>query len=292
MNTNTPVHEEKFSPLRFLVINAVTLMVIVEMMKVILQWMSLDTLWQVQTHSAWWKVVVVFVVGQAANCFAEWFFHRYMLHSPLVPGFSRLFVQHHRIHHMLTNVQPVPVAKTVKVTRAKQWKNNYPIREERQYEASYFPDYSFAAFAGFALVVIIPIQALASTWPVLLVSVVSILWSLVMYEFIHAVDHLPMAFWEWIFKQKFIGGLGQRMYAFHLTHHEYASRFKWNQNISGFLLGIPLADWVFGTLKLPKEPFLHGTLVRRVDTWPPRPRFKWIHRLDEVAGRKVTQFRL
>ncbi len=282
MNPSTTVKvEEKFSPWKFLIVIVTTFGIVEGIIKIVLHWLGFDWLWEVQLTPALGKAITIFLGQQVVNNFVEWFFHRYMLHSPLVPGFSRLFVQHHVVHHMLTLVRPVE----------EKWRNNYPIDHERKYRASYFPFYTYAAFSVAALGSICCVQALLPTWPVLFYAIASIGWSLMAYEFIHAAEHLPAGFWHWVFKLWFVGDFMQRLYGFHEFHHEWTSRFKVNMNISGFVCGIPLADWVFGTLRFPKKSFAQGTTVDWTDVDVPLPRFWWIRRLDKIADEKVLLFK-
>jgi len=85
---------------------------------------------------SWQSILAVFLVTHLAAAFVEFFFHRYVLHAPLLPFLSRFYKQH-TLHHALTRVgyqkakngQQVPVLiDTVAV-------NVYPIEKEPQYES-------------------------------------------------------------------------------------------------------------------------------------------------------------
>ncbi len=270
------MNEEKFSPWRFLLVITAIFSAVLILMRLVLS----DSLWGVQVHASVARYAIVFLTSQLINCFAEWFFHRYMLHAPLIPGFNRFFKQHHDIHHRLTSVQAVPKDAPV------SWKNRYPIIEPRQYEASYFPWYSYLGF----LAVLAPFAILGQLafpgWPILLVAVISVGWSLCMYELIHAVEHLKMSFWESVFKVT--GTIGEKIYAFHVVHHAH---IKCNEAVSGFLCGIPVADIFFGTLKVPKILFRDGARVVPPDLVIPRPWFPLLRFFDRKAEESIRAYR-
>jgi hemolysin III len=291
MNTGIPVSvskvEEKFSPWKLLIVISLTFGLYMMITRTVLEKLSLDNLWELQIHPIWWKALIIFAGWQLIDCFIEWFFHRYMLHAPIIGIFSRLFVQHHWIHHKLTNITQV---NHPELEGVKEFKNNYPIDDEKKYRASYFPFYTYTGFVVFSLGIIVLNQWLLPTWPVLVFAVVSIGWSLVMYEILHWIHHLPKV-WDWLCARKSIGTFCHRIYVFHELHHEWSTRYGANQNISGFLCGLPLADWLFGTLKIPKTQLFTGSIVIPEDIQVPIPRFKWIRQLDAYAARKVAAFR-
>ena len=272
--------EQKFFLPNFLIIVFMTYGLIWVSVRGALQALSLDGIWQAQIEPSSEKCVWIFFIQQVFNGIVEWFFHRYTLHAPLLPFLSSLFVKHHKVHHMLTLVRVVD----------DKWKNNYAIDHPRKYRASYFPFYTYGVFVTVFFGAIVLAQVMLPTWPVLMVSVFSIGWSLVMYETIHMMDHWPSWFWHPIFRLKVVGGPAQRLYAFHEFHHELSSRFKANMNISGFVCGIPIADWIFGTLRFPKKSFIDGSTVDWSDITPPTPRFAWIRHLDELADRAAAEF--
>lgn len=96
------------------------------------------TVWRVQTSASAWEITIVFVLCHLGTAFFEYFFHRYVLHYPLIPGLGYFFKSHTR-HHGLTHIV---YRKVVGV------KNIYPIIEEKQHEGSFFPWYSFLVFAA------------------------------------------------------------------------------------------------------------------------------------------------
>jgi hemolysin III len=272
------MNEEKFSPWRFLLVIAVIFSAVLMLMRFCLP----QSLWYVQVHATSAQYVIAFTVSQVLNCFAEWYFHRYMLHAPLIPIslFHRFFKQHNDIHHRLTNVQAMPKDAPV------VWKNRFPIIEPKQYEASFFPWYAYLAFLAPLAPFAILIQLALPGWPILIVALASVGWSLCMYELIHAVEHLKMAFWEGVFKVS--GIFGEKVYSFHVVHHAH---IRCNEAVSGFLCGIPLADIFFGTLKVPQIVFRDGAGVIPDDLKIPKPWFRHLRVLDVMAKKSIRAYR-
>ncbi len=282
MNTSTVSPrkvEEKFSPLKFAVIITLSVTGVIFLSR----WCLLKTapyIWTVQIKSVWWKYLLIFFVSQFRNCHAEWFFHRYVLHAPLVPFLRLLFVKHHWIHHIShTNVIPLP----------KGWKNEYPIINEAQYEASYFPWWTYFGFFGFASGIIAFAQFILPTFPIVLVEIFSIAWSLVVYEILHMIWHFPEEWWKSAINR--FGKVAEVVYSFHLYHHAHikGSPFKANEAISGFVCGLPLADLMFGTWKRCKVLW-NGEKVDVPDLEVPVPHFWFIRKLDELAEQALERY--
>ena len=59
--------------------------------------------WTAQFLAPAWKGVLAFLVISAVNAFMEYFFHRYVLHTPAIPFLRRLYKQH-TLHHALTRI--------------------------------------------------------------------------------------------------------------------------------------------------------------------------------------------
>ena len=62
-----------------------------------------EAVWQAQLNAAWWQFAVIFLGMKLVNCGIEFFFHRYVLHKPVVPFLSRFYRQH-TLHHSLTRI--------------------------------------------------------------------------------------------------------------------------------------------------------------------------------------------
>src|SRR5665213_2133485 len=133
------VHEdEKFSlPLFFL-----TLVLSLAAFIGALRLLAPAGVWQAQVHAAAWAVAVGFFGLTLANCFVEYFFHRYVLHKPAIPLLSRFYKQHTK-HHNLTRIVR---RKTSGGHEVPFVENRFPIVVAAQGEASFFPWYTLAIF--------------------------------------------------------------------------------------------------------------------------------------------------
>lgn len=258
--------ENKFSPTLFIITIVLTFGAVIGLMSVTVP----ERIWHVQWESSPWRHLVVFLIGQFFGSFIEWGFHRYMLHKYVFPGSYRLFVQHHRRHHG---------ALTPITDRNDVWENRYPITEPSQYEASFFPWFSYLGFLVFAAPFAILAQWVWQDYPVLVMTTVSVGWSLTVYEFLHAMEHFPMSFWKKVFE---IFPFARRLYSFHAGHHVLRWMTHHNMAISGFVCGIPLADIVLGTFRLPQGRLDHGTEVVDEDVDPHPPNLA-VRILDGIA---------
>ena len=210
-----------------------------------------------------WKLGIVFFVAHFFFGIAEFFFHRYMLHSPF-PGLGRLYRQHN-LHHGLTNITLIGVRDN----RGKVF-SHYPILEEKQHEASYFPWYALGVFLVAFLPAIIFFQWLFPSWPIVFGTPLALAFSLSLYEIVHAIEHWSFAtFWKPRVFHPTFGKFWTWFYCFHLRHH---ANVMTNENISGFL-ATPVADVLFGTYAPWSRVFLHGEHVPESEfrANPPKP---------------------
>jgi hemolysin III len=233
--------------------------------------------------------LATFLAVHAFAALVEFVFHRYVLHAPLVPALSYFYKQH-TLHHALTRIGyqkskdgkgNVPrLVENVVV-------NRYPIIEEPQFEASYFPWYSLAIFSLLASAILIPLQLLLPSVPVLLGGYVSIAWSLTLYEVIHAIEHWPQPTWDRLVEHPMFGGFWRKAYAFHLRHH---ADIRCNEAISGFF-GLPLVDLVMGTYIDPETLYTHGQRIDPKEFVSPKPRFAIVRWLDRQAEASIKRRR-
>jgi len=282
--------EEKFSIVKF----APTILGTFALVLVYAYFVMPTSMWNAQwgelaSHWYWFdlEVLGIFLASQKFNCFAEYFFHRYVLHAPVIPGLNRLFRQHHDVHHNLTPVTAVPRDNPTK------WMNKFAIVSSWQYPASFFPSYSYLGFVVACSPIIVLLQWLVPSWPIAIVMVGSIGWSLVSYELIHAVEHLDEEkFWNgFVFKIARRLGMenaAKKVYSFHVFHHAH---IKCNEAVSGFVCGLPVADWLFGTLKLSADIPVNGKPVTPADLAVPRPRFALIRYFDSFVEPAIAAFR-
>jgi hemolysin III len=248
--------------------------------------------WQSQLAASWGSLVAVFLAVHLFAALVEFVFHRYVLHAPLVP-FLSYFYKQHTLHHALTRIdyqksrdgrENIPrLVEGVAI-------NRYPIMDEPQYEASYFPWYTLAVFALLGSFLFAPIQWLLPEAPVFLGGYLAIAWSLVLYELIHAMEHWPQAIWDRLIQQKRWGRFWRKAYAFHLRHH---ADIRCNEAISGFF-ALPLIDLAFGTYVDPETLYTHGRPVSPQEFVSPRPRLalvRWLDRQAESAVKRRRQRR-
>jgi len=238
--------------------------------------------WSAQFLAPFWKSVVVFLVVSLADCCVEYFFHRYILHSSAVPLLGRLYRQH-TLHHGLTHIvcRKSPGGRGIPVIE-----NRFPIVDAHQNEAAFFPWYSLAVFGLLACAPLTLLQWFLPSFPWFIAGLSALAFSLSLYEVLHAINHWPFERWVPLLDHPRWGNLWRTVYGLHLRHHAVIDS---NESISGFL-GLPLADWVFGTCVIP------GTLYADGEAWSsgkfdrPRP-VAFIRWLDGVAARTVNRRR-
>lgn len=207
------------------------------------------------------KLVIVFLVGQVATCFFEWFFHRYVLHSMLIPPLQ-MFTQEHRLHHRLTPM------------------HDYAIVREAQYDAQAFPWWSLSVFYLVFAPGILVAQLIFPNWPILVAGFTATTWSLCFYEVIHNCQHKPVIWWRHLFGLPVIGRAIQNYYILHLMHHK---NIRCNEAISGFLCGFPLFDLLLGTYHRPASLSPDGSCHHPQDLRISQPT-KIVVWLDNIAN--------
>ena len=238
--------------------------------------------WAAQFLAPAWKGAVAFLAISLVNAFVEYFFHRYVLHTPAIPFLRRLYKQH-TLHHALTRI----ARKTGRDGRGILFiENKFPITEPEQGEASFFPWYSLAVFALVLSPLLALLQWLFPSFPWFLAGFAALAVSLTLYEVLHAINHWPFEKWEPLIQHPRWGWFWRPAYAFHLRHHAV---IDCNESISGFF-GLPVADWAFGTCVIPQTVYAEG------EEWTPdkfrSPRPRWIIRaLDRWAERVVNRRR-
>jgi hemolysin III len=234
------------------------------------------SIWAVQRAASWQAIGLSFLLIHLANAFAEYLFHRYMLHAPLVPFFGRL-CRRHTLHHGLTHIVFRRQSGTVA--------NAYPIVELKQREASFFPWYATIGFAVAATPAFAFAQWLLPNMPVFFAGWAAIAWNLVLYEVFHMFEHKPFSWWQPLFGHSRWGRFWQTAYGFHLRHH---ADIRSNEAISGFF-GLPIADWLFGTYVKPRMLYEDGTTVTTEDFQSTRPVWfiRWLDGLAERAIRRA-----
>jgi len=276
-NSDTHQHEEFSFPLFALTV-ATTLTGLFAAL-----WFFFPTIWNAQLVAPLWKGAVAFVGVSLLNCFVEYFFHRYVLHTPAVPLLRR-FYRLHTLHHGLTHIAKKQLRGDNQILFIE---NKFPIVEPEQHEASFFPWYTLAVFAVILTPLFILFQWLAPSFPWFLSGFLALTSSLALYETLHAINHWSLEKWLPLIEHPRWGRIWQPAYGFHLRHHAV---IDCNESISGFF-GLPLADWVFGTCVIPKTIYAQGEEWTPGKFRSPQPRavIRW---LDIWADRVVKKRRL
>lgn len=213
----------------------------------------------------WLLIAWTFGLGLPLSLF-EYFYHRYLLHSAVLPFMASMH-RAHSTHHGLTSVKaPVLPSEPAKLVPVK---SEFPIVEDHQEESMMFPFWSMPIFiAVFLLLLGIPLKLLMPSQPILIALIAAVTLYLIAYEVWHAVLHLPFErFWEPFLKGRWTRGIAKHMYGFHLMHHWRPSS---NLAIVGFW-GVALWDHIFLTHRRPERMPLDGAEVNYFDAKLRRP---------------------
>jgi len=270
-------HHEEFS----LPLFVFTIVVSLGVLGGLLAWLA-PGVWQAQLVAPAWKVAVAFVSVSLVLCFFEYFFHRYVLHTPAVPLLRYLYRQH-TLHHALTRIvrRPVPGGRGILCVE-----NKFAIEEEEQHEAAFFPWYAMVAFSVVMTPLLVLLHAVLPGFPWFLAGLAAIACSLTLYEVLHAINHWPLQRWLPLITHRRWGWFWQPIYGFHLRHHAV---IDCNESISGFF-GLPVADWVFGTCVVPRTLYADGEAWSEEAFRSPRPH-GLIRKLDAWAAAVVARRR-
>lgn len=278
--SNNPQTEEEFSLPLFLLVVAVSFGGALALL-----WLLAPApVWAAQLTAPFWQLLAVFVGFSLFICFLEYFFHRYVLHKPVIPLLSYFYKQHTH-HHSLTRITRRRTPGGLDVNFVE---NFYPITEPVQKEASFFPWYTYIVFAALLTPLFAAGQWLLPTWPVFLAGYAAMASSLFIYEIFHAIEHWSFEKWGPLIDSRVWGGFWRKVYSFHLRHHAV---IDCNEAISGFFI-LPVADWVFGTYVLPGVLYKHGqTVAEEKEFLSPRPvaPIRWLDRVtdDIVKARRL-----
>ncbi|MBL9214143.1 MAG: hypothetical protein JNG83_01575 [Opitutaceae bacterium] len=276
ISTNTP-KEEQFSLPLFVSVVSGSLAVAMGLVWLL----APPSVWLAQTAGPFWKLLAAFLGLSLFNCFMEFFFHRYVLHKPVVRILSYFYRQHTH-HHSLTRITRRRTPGGLEVNFVE---NFYPITEKEQQEASFFPWYTFAIFAALLTPLFALLQWLAPSFPWFLAGFASLAASLMLYEIFHAIEHWSFEKWGPLIEHPRWGGFWRKVYSFHLRHHAV---IDCNEAISGFFT-LPVADWAFGTCVIPGILYKHGQTGADKEFLSPHPVgfIRWLDRLtDDIVRRR------
>lgn len=234
--------------------------------------------WHAQWTAPWWAFLAAFLAIKVVNAFAEFFFHRYVLHKPVIPLLSRFYKQH-TLHHSLTRITR---RRTATGRELPYVENIFPMTKREQHEASFFPWYTLFAFAAALTPVLVVLHWAAPFFPWFSAGYAALAASLVLYEVFHAIEHWAFEKWAPLIEHRHFGWMWRHIYSFHLRHHAV---IDCNEAISGFFT-FPLPDLVFGTWINPKTLYVDGGGWEPQDFRSPRP-YAFIRWCDALCDRVV-----
>lgn len=234
--------------------------------------------WHAQWTTPWWAFLAAFLAIKVVNAFAEFFFHRYVLHKPVIPLLSRFYKQH-TLHHSLTRITR---RRTATGRELPYVENIFPMTKPEQHEASFFPWYTLFAFAAALTPVLVVLHWAAPFFPWFSAGYAALAASLVLYEVFHAIEHWAFEKWAPLIEHRHFGWMWRHIYSFHLRHHAV---IDCNEAISGFFT-FPLPDLVFGTWINPKTLYVDGGGWEPQDFRSPRP-YAFIRWCDALCDRVV-----
>lgn len=198
----------------------------------------------------------------------EYFYHRYLLHSSVLPFMSSMH-RAHSLHHGLTYVKaPITPKEPEKLV---QVKSEYPIEKSHQEEAMMFPFYTTSIFfVLFLAILALPLKLVFPGQPIILAVTFGVVLMYSAYELWHAVLHLSyVKFWKPKLESPRIGKLTRYIYGFHLMHHWRPTA---NDAVVGFW-GFAIWDHVFGTHHRPGRMPLKDAGVAYTDATLDKPRW-------------------
>lgn len=263
--------EEKFSLSLFVL----TVVGMLALMLGALWLVAPDSVWHAQWTAPWWAFLGAFLGIKLFNAFMEYFFHRYVLHKPVLPLLGRLYRQH-TLHHSLTRIAR---RRTGSGRELPYVENIYPMMEPEQHEASFFPWFTLPAFGLFVTPLLAVLTWLLPSFPWFSAGFLAVTASLILYEVFHAIEHWPFEKWEPLIESRRWGWLWRHIYSFHLRHHAV---IDCNEGISGFFT-FPVADLVFRTWVNPKTLYVDGGGWEPDDFRSPRPiaPIRWCDRMAD-----------
>lgn len=218
-----------------------------------------------EVEQVWGIVGWTVMLGLPLSLF-EYLYHRYLLHSAVLPFMASMH-RAHSTHHSLTYVKaPVTPHEPVKLVEVK---SEYPIEEEEQEESMMFPLYSLSIFyAIFLALLALPLKLLFPSSPVVVSLILAVTIYASTYEVWHAILHLPFErFWQPFLQKRWTKKMATRMYSFHLMHHWRPTS---NLAIVGFW-GVALWDYLFRTHRRPENLPTNGAEVNFLDAQIKKP---------------------
>lgn len=245
-----------------------------------------------ETQNLWLVLLWTVLFGVPLSLF-EYLYHRYLLHSAVLPFMASMFRAHVK-HHSLTDVR-APV-KSTNPDMLVPVVNIYSIEKAEQEESMMFPAYSVSIFYAIFLILLgVPAVLLFPASPVFLSLLIAVTLYYSGYELWHAFLHLPYErFWQPLIDGRRTRKIARTVYSFHLMHHW---RPTCNLAVVG-LWGFAVWDHAFRTHRRPGRLPLVGAEVSYEDgklykpLWPISLLDKWkgsfysrSRRLERFLGR-------
>ncbi len=226
----------------------------------LLIWIGSPSIIRTNTAPEIGPLLATLVVALILLCFAEHALHRNLMHNGhqfgrlsgptwllwlpnqvirLVNLWSTAMREsHHETHHHLTSVKLVRQG-------APAINNGMPIDTIAKTASATFPRSVLFIVSIITAPVVIAIQLIWPTLPIILASCLAITWQVGLYENAHALFHRSDEWWRRACRQPVIGGLFLWIKGIHFVHHIHHGR---NLAVAGFLL-VPLADMVRGSYR-------------------------------------------
>lgn len=206
-------------------------------------WVSPGVFKQELDHGVVGVLFATFLVGLPLSLF-EFGYHRYLLHSAVLPFLKSMNFAHGR-HHGLTNVTLDRQGAPKDDPGPHPVKNKYAIEESYQEESMMFPLYSLAIFYPiFGILVALPLKLLFPGQPFILATLIAVTLYVCWYEIWHMIQHLPYSrFWKPLLYESRFQKMWRWIYNFHLVHHFLRMM---NMAVVGFW-GFAIWDHVFKT---------------------------------------------
>ena len=152
-------------------------------------WFIAPGIFRSEMSGPWSILLWTFLLGLPLSLF-EYLYHRYLLHSAVLPFMSSM-QRAHGTHHGLTYVRaPVKAHEPEKLATVR---SEFPVEEKHQEESMMFPLYSGLIFvAVFMLILGIPLKLLLPGQPIVVSTILTVMLYYCAYEVWHALLHLPI----------------------------------------------------------------------------------------------------
>lgn len=229
------------------------------------------TTWEREMSAGPGWIVLAILMGHGYGALVEWTFHRWFLHSIILPfvflPFQILvrFVFGHREHHDETNIQTKEISPG-------RWlvTSHMEMTEHEQFAGSSFPPYALIGFMALAILTLTPFHLLWPYAPIYFGGLTGFTISYYGYESVHTIDHYPYSWWKKKVEHPYFGWFWKSRLGWHQKHHQDKKK---NMMVFGFFW-IEVWDWILRTAHYVQNLLLHNDVVTYEDvdrgqkTWP------------------------